>query len=117
MGMHQEAIAEFEKAINASGDSLLMKADYASALALSGDTARAQAQLNNLIETAKQKYVSAYHIAVIYVGLKDKDQAFNWLNKAFQDRADWMVNLKVDPRFDSIRSDPRFAELLGRMRF
>ena len=79
--------------------------------------AKAQAQLNNLLETSKQKYVSAYHLAAIYVGLKDKDQAFIWLNKAFQDRADWMVNLKVDPRFDSIRSDPRFAELLGRMKF
>jgi tetratricopeptide (TPR) repeat protein len=116
MGMHQEAIAEFEKAISASGDSPLMKAEYASALALAGDTSKAQAQLNNLLETSKQKYVSAYHLAAIYVGLKDKDQAFTWLNKAFQDRADWMVNLKVDPRFDSIRSDPRFAELLGRMK-
>jgi tetratricopeptide (TPR) repeat protein len=116
MGMHQEAIAEFEKAISASGDSPLMKAEYASALALAGDTNKAQAQLNNLLETSKQKYVSAYHLAAIYVGLKDKDQAFTWLNRAFQDRADWMVNLKVDPRFDSIRSDPRFAELLGRMK-
>jgi len=115
MGMHREAIAEFEKAINASGDSPLMKADYASALALSGDTAKAQTQLNNLLETSKQKYVSGYHIAAIYVGLKDKDQAFNWLNKALQDRADWMVNLKVDPRLDSLRSDPRFGDLLRRM--
>lgn len=115
MGMHQEAIAEFEKAINASGDSPLMKAEYASALAASGNAEKAQAQLNNLLETSKQRYVSAYHIAVIYVGLKDKDQAFVWLNKAFQDRADWMVNLKVDPRFESLQSDPRFGELLRRM--
>lgn len=117
MGMHQEAIAEFEKAISASGDSPLMKAEYASALALSGDTSKAQAQLSNLIETSKQKYVSAYHIAAIYAGLKDKDQAFNWLNQAFQDRADWMVNLKVDPRFESLRSDPRFGELIRQMKF
>jgi len=116
MGMHKEALAEFEKAINASGDSTLMKAEYASALALAGDTARADAQLNNLLDTSKQKYVSAYHSAAIYVGLKDKDQAFVWLNKAFQDRADWMVNLKVDPRFESLHSDPRFAELVQRMK-
>src|SRR5205814_7218228 len=115
MGKHREAIAEFEKAINASGDSPLMKAEYASALALSGDTAKSQTQLNSLLETAKQKYVSDYHIAVVYAGLKDKDQALTWLNKAFQDRADWMVNLKVDPRFDSLRSDPRFEELIRRM--
>ncbi|HJZ81265.1 MAG TPA: protein kinase [Pyrinomonadaceae bacterium] len=116
MGLHKEAIAEFEKAINASGDSPLMKAEYAGALALSGDTGKAQAQLNSLLETSKQKYVSAYHIAAVYVGLKDKDQAFTWLNKAFQDRADWMVNLKVDPRFESLHSDPRFAELLRQMK-
>ena len=117
MGKHQEAVAEFEKAISASGDSTLMKAEYASALALAGDTSKAQAQLSILLETAKQKYVSAYHIAAIYVGLKDKDQAFMWLDKAFQDRADWMVNLKVDPRFESLRSDQRFNELLRRMNF
>jgi len=116
MGKHQEALAEFEKAINASGDSPLMKAEYAGALALSGDTGKAQTQLNNLIETAKQKYVSAYHIAAIYVALKDKDQAFIWLEKAFQDRADWMVNLKVDPLFESLRSDPRFTDILRRMK-
>jgi serine/threonine-protein kinase len=115
MGKHQEAVAEFEKAINASGDSALMKAEYAGALALSGDTSKAQTQLNSLIETAKQKYVSAYHIAAIYVALKDKGQAFAWLDKAFQDRADWMVNLKVDPRFESLRSDPRFGDILRRM--
>ena len=116
MGRHKEAIAEFEKAMNAS-DSPLMKAEYISALALSGDTSKAQTQLNNLLETSKTKYVSAYHFAAIYAGLKDKDQAFGWLNKALENRADWMVNLKVDPRFDGLRSDPRFAELLGRMKF
>lgn len=116
LGMHKEALAEFEKAISNSGDSALMKADYASALALSGDTAKAQAQLANLIETAKTKYVSAYHIAAIYAGLKDKEQTFLWLNKAFENRADWMVNLKVDPRFDGMKSDPRFGELLGKMK-
>jgi hypothetical protein len=93
-----------------------MKAEYAGALAFAGDTTRARAQLDNLIDISRQKYVSAYPIAAAYAGLKDKDQAFIWLNKAFQDRADWMVNLKVDPRFDSLRSDPRFTELLQRMK-
>jgi tetratricopeptide (TPR) repeat protein len=115
MGMHQEALAEFEKAVKASNESPLMKAEYAGALALAGDAPQARAQLENLIDISKQKYVSAYPIAAAYVGLKDKDQAFIWLNKAFQDRADWMVNLKVDPRFESLRSDPRFTELLHRM--
>ena len=114
-GMYKEAIAEFEKAIAASSGSPLMRAEYANALALSGDTNKAQAELNSLLEMSKQKYISAYHIAAIYVGLKDKDHAFEWLEKAFQDRADWMAFLKVDPRFDSLHSDQRFIELLRRM--
>jgi serine/threonine-protein kinase len=114
-GMYKEAIAEFEKAVSASSGSPLMRAEYANTLALSGDTNKAQAELNNLIEMSNQKYISAYHIAAIYVGLKDKDHAFEWLEKAFQDRADWMAFLKVDPRFDSLKSDPRFINLLHRM--
>jgi serine/threonine protein kinase/Tfp pilus assembly protein PilF len=114
-GMYKEAIAEFEKAVSASSGSPLMRAEYANTLALSGDTNKAQAELKNLIEMSNQKYISAYHIAAIYVGLKDKDHAFEWLEKAFQDRADWMAFLKVDPRFDSLKSDPRFTNLLHRM--
>jgi serine/threonine protein kinase/Tfp pilus assembly protein PilF len=114
-GMHKEALAEFEKAIAASSSSPLMRAEYANALALSGDTNKAHAELNNLLEMSKQKYISAYHIAAIYVGLNDKDHAFEWLEKAFQDRADWMAFLKVDPRFDTLKSDPRFTSLLQRL--
>ncbi|HEV7797473.1 MAG TPA: tetratricopeptide repeat protein, partial [Pyrinomonadaceae bacterium] len=114
-GMYKEALAEFEKAIAASGGSSLMRAEYAHTLALAGDANKAQTELASLIELKKQKYISAYHIAAIYVGLKDKDRAFEWLETAFQDRADWMAFLKVDPRFDSLHSDPRFIDLLHRM--
>jgi serine/threonine-protein kinase len=115
-GMYKEALAEFEKAVAGSKRSPLIRAEYANALALSGDTARAQAELADIMEVSKQKYVSAYHIAAVYVGLKDKDQAFVWLNKALSDRADWMVFLKVDPRFESLHSDPRFKTLLTGMK-
>ncbi|MGZ8845607.1 MAG: nSTAND1 domain-containing NTPase [Pyrinomonadaceae bacterium] len=112
--MYKEAIAEFEKVI-AAVNSPTTRIDYASTLALSGDRNRAQAELNSLMELSKQKYVSAYLLATVYVGLKDKDRAFEGLNIAFQERAEWMVFLKVDPRFDSLHSDPRFTELLRRM--
>jgi tetratricopeptide (TPR) repeat protein len=114
-GMYKEALAEFEKAIASSGGSPLMRAEYANTLALSGDTTKAEDELRSLIELSKQKYLSAYHIATIYVGLKDKDRAFEWLERAFQERADWMAFLKVDPRFDSLHSDPRFVDLQRRM--
>ena len=115
-GMYKEAIAEFEKVIASSGSSLILRAEYANTLALSGDTTRARTELANLIELSNKKYISAYHIAAIYVCLKDKDRALEWLERAFQERADWMVFIKVDPRFDSLHSDPRFKELLRRMK-
>lgn len=113
--MYPEALAEFEKAVSASGGSPLMRAEYAHTLALAGETEKAQRELQSLLELAKQKYLSSYHLAAIYVGLKDKDRAFELLETAFRDRADWMAFLKVDPRFDTLHSDPRFADLLRRM--
>ena len=110
--MYKEALAEFELAVNASNRSPLIRAEYTYALALSGDTTRARAELADLLEIAKQKYLSAYHLAAIYVALKDTDGAFHWLNEAMRNHADWLVFLQVDPRFDSLHSDPRFIEIL-----
>ena len=63
----------------------------------------------------KTGYSSAYEIATMYADLGDKDQAFRWLNTAYQER-DWLLlGLKTDFAFDSIRSDPRFAELVRKV--
>jgi tetratricopeptide (TPR) repeat protein len=115
-GMYREALAEFEKAVAGSNNSPQVKAEYAGVLALSGDTARAQTELNSLIEMSKQRYVSAYHIALVYAALKDKEHTFEWLEKAFQERADYLAFVNVEPRFDDFHSDPRFADLLRRMK-
>ncbi|HEY0320792.1 MAG TPA: protein kinase [Pyrinomonadaceae bacterium] len=115
--MYKEALEEYRIAVEASKGSPLMRAEMASVLALSGDRERAQAELNEVLEISKQRYVSAYQIATIYVALKDRDGAFEWLEKAFKERADWMAYLKVDPRFNSLRSDPRFVDLQRRMGF
>jgi tetratricopeptide (TPR) repeat protein len=113
--MYKAAIEEFEKAISASGGSPLMRAEYASTLAASGDTVKSREELESLIQLSNHRYLSAYHIAAIYVALNDKEQAFQWLDRAFQDRADWMAFLNVDPRFDSLRSDSRITALQRRM--
>ena len=65
---------------------------------------------------SKQGYVSPYDVAILYVGLGDKDRALEQLNKAYEDRAGWIIYLNVEPIFDPIRSDPRFTELVRRMR-
>jgi adenylate cyclase len=53
----------------------------------------------------------------VYTGLANQDQVFEWLEKAYEERAVWLVLVKVEPRFDSLRSDPRFKNLLRRMKF
>jgi len=65
---------------------------------------------------AERRYISPYSIAVIYLGLGDKEQAFAWLNRAYQERDNWLNYLKVEPRLDPLRSDTRFANLLRRVR-
>ena len=67
--------------------------------------------LNELSEMSKQAYVSPYDMAILYVGLGDKDRAFEQLNKAYDDRAGFILYLNVEPLFDPLRSDPRFPHL------
>jgi hypothetical protein len=67
------------------------------------------------LKKAKQRYVSAYEIALLYARLDDKAQAFDWLEKAYDERSSALVYLKVEPAFDNLRPDPRFADLLQRM--
>jgi len=114
-GMYEEAITEFKEALSLSGDSSEIAALLAHAYAVSGDKRQAAAILSELIERSKQKYVSPYHVATIYVGLGDADQALKWLNTAYTDRQNQVVFLRHDPRMDDLRSDPRFRELLNRV--
>ena len=66
---------------------------------------------------SKQAYVSSYDLAILYVGLGDKERALEQLNKAFEDRAGFILYLNVEPLFDPLRADPRFAELVRKMKF
>jgi hypothetical protein len=69
--------------------------------------------LEELQEEAKQSHVSAYEIATAYMGFGDKEQAFAWFERACEERAGWLVFLKSMPRYDSLRDDPRFHDLVG----
>ncbi len=70
--------------------------------------------IDELEERAKKEYVTPYGIATIYAALGDRDHAFEWLEKAFRDRCEDVLLMKVDPRIDRLRADPRFAPLLVR---
>jgi tetratricopeptide (TPR) repeat protein len=81
-----------------------------------GRTAEANAVLARLDSMSRTKYVTAYGPALIHAALRRPDSAFAWLDKAYQERTNWMVWLNRDPRWAPIRSDPRFAVLTSRMR-
>ena len=84
-------------------------------LAVSGKRDEALRTLDQLKEMAKQRYVPAYSFAIVYVVLDEKDEALQWLERDYQDRGVDMLSLKVDPLLDSLRSDPRFADLVRRV--
>ena len=85
------------------------------AYALSGERDKANQILAELRAMSKHRYISPYLFAVVYLGLGDKDQTFAWLDKAYRDRSFYLIWLKVEPLFDSLRDDPRFADLLRRV--
>jgi serine/threonine-protein kinase len=110
-----EAIAAIQKAISLYGGSVNMSAMLGYVFARSGRKEEAQKKLDNLNDRSNQQYVSAYDRAVVCTGLGNNDQAFEWLEKAFQERSYLLVYLKVDPVLDSLRTDPRFDAILKKM--
>jgi tetratricopeptide (TPR) repeat protein len=114
-GKYEAAIAAFQKAVALSQGSALMKAELGHAYAAAGKRDEAQKTIDELQAMAKQRHISPHYFALIYAGLGEKDRAFEWLNRAYEERAERLVWLKVDPRLDNLRSDPRFTELLRRI--
>jgi len=112
-GMYADAIDQFEQGVKLSGSPLMLSL-LGHAYAASGKKADAQRILAEL-DQQKQRYVSPYTIATIYAGLGDKDQAFKLLEKAFEERDIWLMNLKVDPVLTGLHSDYRFRDLLQRI--
>jgi serine/threonine protein kinase/tetratricopeptide (TPR) repeat protein len=110
---HKEAVTEVEKALAISPGNTQALSVRGYAYAVAGRRAEAQKVLDQLNEISKHKYVPAVLMALIYVGLGEKDKAFEWLERAYETRSIGAV--KVIPAYDPLRSDPRFADLLRRM--
>ena len=114
-GNFNQAFAELRKAVSLSGGNTETQAWLGYTYAAAGRKDDAQEVLNHLIQLRKQRYVQPYNLAEVYTGLGKKDEAFDWWGKAFAERSSFMVYLRAWPANDSLRSDPRYADLLRRM--
>lgn len=107
------AIEEYQKARALSDDPLVLGL-LARAYASSGNTMEAEKFLNQLNELSKKRYVPAYSIALVYLGLGNKEETLRWIEKSYQDHAN-LVYFKVEPLLDQLRGDPRFEALLQKV--
>jgi tetratricopeptide (TPR) repeat protein len=113
-GQFGQAVSECQKARELNDDPWVLSY-LAQAYGRSGRREEATKVLGQMHELAKQRYVPAYGFGQAYAALGDKDQAFQWLERSLQDRAWDITFLKVDPSMDSLRSDPRFSDLVKRV--
>jgi TolB-like protein/DNA-binding winged helix-turn-helix (wHTH) protein/Flp pilus assembly protein TadD len=116
-GMYGEAIAEFKKAVPLTRGSewSFSKAGLGHVYAVTGKKSEARTVLAELKQLSGQEYVPANSIALIYAGLGEKNEAFVWLEKGYEQRTFQMQWLKIEPRWDGLRSDPRFQVLMRRI--
>ena len=110
-GLYDQGIQEFLKL----GDAPHALGHVGNAYARQGSTAEARAILPKLKEHIQKTGIGRYEIALVYAGLKENDNAFEWLEKAFQARDKGLTYLKIDPCLDPLRSDPRFQDLIKRV--
>jgi serine/threonine protein kinase/Flp pilus assembly protein TadD len=115
VGRQEEAIAELQRAAGLSGGQTSALGALGHTYAVTGKRAQAQKVLAELKDLSKRRYVSPVESALIYVGLGDKVQALEWLEKAYEDRSQRLGWISYDARFDNLRGEPRFQDLLRRM--
>ena len=111
------ARAELQKAVELSHNSPLMISALAHADALSGNQEEALRLLQQLTAQSKKQYVSPFYVAVVYIALGKTETALDWMEKAFADRSNGLVFLKVEPELDPLRSNPRFVALQRKLNF
>ncbi|MFY9609597.1 MAG: tetratricopeptide repeat protein, partial [Blastocatellia bacterium] len=114
-GMFEEAEAEFKKALSLFENDTETMSAMGYAYAAAGRIEDARKTLDRINAVAREAYVSPYSLARIHVGLGEIDQAFEWLEKTYQERHGILTYLKVEAAFDRLREDPRFLDLLRRI--
>jgi TolB-like protein/DNA-binding winged helix-turn-helix (wHTH) protein/lipopolysaccharide biosynthesis regulator YciM len=113
---YDQAITELRRAAEISQNSPPVLAALARTYAVSGRTTEARNLLDQLMQQSKKQYVSPFYVAIVYAGLGEKEQALDWLEKAYGDHSNAIIFLKVDPQLDTLRGSLRFHELQRKLR-
>jgi len=116
-GMYREAVAQGDKVLSVrpTPEDASILSFIGWVYAVSGRQEKARSLLNRLLDLRAKRYVDAYLIGVVYSGLGERDKAFEWLNKAYEEHAGQMIFIKVDHWTENLRSDPRYKDLLKKM--
>jgi Flp pilus assembly protein TadD len=114
-GMFTQAIAESDRERELSGGNVYPLAAYA--LAKSGKLEEARTVLNDLLKLSGTNEIQPYNIALLYNALNESNEAMDWLEKGYRQRDPKMPFLKVDPKWNNLRNEHRFVDLMRRMKF
>ena len=114
-GAYPQAIAELQKAVSIAPDSPPILGALGHAYGLAGMKPEAEKILSQLTELNRKRYVSPFYIAIVYAGLHENAKALDWLERAYGDRSNAIIFLRVDPELEGLRFDPRFQNLLRRL--
>jgi adenylate cyclase len=113
--MYPQAIAEFKTVLTFAPGWTIALAQIGNVYGVSDDKTNAQKILDTLLSLSQNQFVTSYGVALVYAGLNEKENVFIWLNKAYEERSNWMVWLKNDPRWIPFHTDKRFAELMNKV--
>jgi tetratricopeptide (TPR) repeat protein len=115
VGMYPQAEQAYRSILAFAPDEPALLALVGHLYAVTGQRTKAREIISQLQQISGSRYVPSVYVGLIYIGLGDKDRAFAWLDKAYEERCDYLVYLPTDPMADPLRNDPRFDELLGRL--
>src|SRR5213082_1428323 len=115
-GAYAEAERAFREAITLSPELSYATAGVAHVLALRGRRREAEAMVAELEARAREHYVTPVALCIAHLGLRNVDQVFHWLDRAYEDRRGWLTYMKVDPIFDAVRDEPRYVAFVKRMK-
>jgi adenylate cyclase len=116
-GMLDDAVAAYERGVELEPGDLYLQADLAIVYAAAGKNDQAQKILEELEEKARREYVPPYALAMAHMAVGDLDGTFAWLDKTYEERTPWLIFMNEHPRYDALRGDPRFQQLLRKIGF